>query len=140
MFMRSDVYIFTEDGDHINKQFEALKIIADIMKCGNGTILHYNLEQDLDGLTLDSLSKPIQSRHYFDYTSYSLEELDSEIVERYRLYKENCDDDDKYYPCVIYIDGGKKMTDYTSFDELHDFLNQRIDLIHFLNLSIIIIL
>lgn len=138
--MKSNVYIFTEEGDHINKQFEALKAISNIMVEGNGTIIQYNLEQDLDGLTLDSLSKPISCRHYFDYTSCSLEELDNEIIERYRVYKENYDDDEKYYPCVIYIDGARKMSDYKSFEELYDFLNDRLTLIHFLNLYIVIIL
>lgn len=138
--MESNIYIFTEDGDHINKQFEALKLISYIMKDGEGTIIQYNLEQDLDGLTLDSLSTPILSRYYFDYTSYSLEELEDEIIERYRLYKENFDDDEKYHPCVIYIDGARRMPDYSSFEELCDFLNDKLNLIHFLNLYIIIIL
>lgn len=138
--MISNIFVFTEDGEHINKQFEALKIISEIMRDGNGTIIQYNLEQDLDGLTLDSLSKPISSRYYFDYTSYSLEELDNEIIERYKLYKENFNDDEKYHPCVIYVDGGRRMSDYSSFEDLCDFLNERLNLIHFLNLYIIIIL
>ena len=138
--MRSNIYIFTDSGDHLDKQFEALKIIYDIMIDGDGTIIHYNLENDFDGLTLDSLSKPILSRYYFDYTSCTLDEIDDEIINRYKSYRSNTEDDEKYYPCVIFIDGARKMPDYTSFEDLCYFFEDKLNLLHFLNMYVIIIL